>query len=205
MFKDLYRCCLLGDSEGLILYLNHESGNVKKIVQMRNKRGKSLLLLASSRGHPTLVKILLDNGTNINDRCPRGQTALHKACRTGNTDIVMELIRRGVDVTAKDDRKMTALHVAITKNAGREIIEILLNAGTPINGKDRHGNTALHLAARQIDYELTELILKRGGNPEVKNNVDHRPEDLAKSSDRGMLHYNTFITLLNKHRSDMRP
>ncbi|MCK5882500.1 MAG: ankyrin repeat domain-containing protein [Bacteriovoracaceae bacterium] len=51
-----------------------------------------------------------------------------------------------------------------------KVIKFLLDHGAKLDFQDRSGDTALHLAVKRDNYELTELLLKLGANPDIKNN-----------------------------------
>lgn len=48
------------------------------------------------------------------------------------------------------------------------------------NTTDNNGNTPLHIAAKLGDFNTVELLLKHGAIPEIRNNHDDTPIDLAK-------------------------
>lgn len=74
----------------------------------------SPLMRAAAIGHVELVKELLSEGVDVNQRGPRGSTALMFAAGAGHLDIVRELVHSGADVTAREDGGWTArMHAEI--------------------------------------------------------------------------------------------
>ena len=57
---------------------------------------------AARKGDTAAVKVLLDNGVNVNAKTRYGATALSYACDKGHMEVVKLLIDRGADVNSKD-------------------------------------------------------------------------------------------------------
>ena len=73
------------------------------------------------------VQLLLDEGSNVNDKMPRGQRALMVADYHGHTDTVKLLLSKGADVNA-DFEGDTALQWA-RQNGHADIADLLAKAG----------------------------------------------------------------------------
>lgn len=83
------------------------------------------LVRAACKGDVKLVKILLDNGANVNTRDGRGRTGLIWAAFKNQDEVVKFLLENGADTEIRDDRGRTALTWAL-HNAHTENIEMLL-------------------------------------------------------------------------------
>jgi len=85
------------------------------------------LHLASRNGHLEVVKILLENGANINDIGDNG-TALHEAALFCKFNVVKLLLQKGVNPNANDPQNRTALMLvqqldsSIAKKIARHIL-----------------------------------------------------------------------------------
>jgi uncharacterized protein len=55
--------------------------------------------LASLNGHAEIVKILLDDGTNIAATNKSGQAAIHSASMSGHHHVVKVLVQKGADTS----------------------------------------------------------------------------------------------------------
>lgn len=132
---------------------------------------ESSLLLAARKGHKPLVKILLENGVDVNFRdYVTGATALHVATSYGYRGIVVVLLgSKGLDINAQDFSFKTALHCAVEWNSDG-IVELLLDRGIDVNVKNISGDTGLHVAARKKrGYDTCKMLLQRGVDMEAKN------------------------------------
>ena len=71
-------------------------------------------LIAASTKNAEIVKLLIDEGADVNIKNSQGQTALMMAAfwHTNNIDIVKMLLDNGADVNAKDNQDKTALDYA---------------------------------------------------------------------------------------------
>ena len=88
-------------------------------VNASDKEGWTPLLLAAERGHPSVARILLDRGANVNAKCDcsgwldGGWTALMIAIIQRHDEVVRLLLDKGAEVNAKNGNTgETALMVA---------------------------------------------------------------------------------------------
>ena len=73
----------------------------------------SELCLAVKQGNLDSVKVLLSNGTSVNEKDENGDNALHWAVFRGHTRLVEELMARGVDWTVRSGKAgYSVLHEA---------------------------------------------------------------------------------------------
>lgn len=98
-------------------------------------------------GNCPLVKLLIDNGANVNAEDDSGWTPLHL---TSSLRVAKLLIDNGADVNAKNSDGMTALHWR-ARTGYPEVVELLLKSGANPNIKNRHG-------LKPIYYALTDEI-----------------------------------------------
>lgn len=62
-----------------------------------------------------------------------------------------------------------------------EAVGLLLAAGADVNYRDHHGATALCYAAEAGLFELAELLVKRGADPELADDTGDTPMQIAWS------------------------
>ncbi len=81
----------------------------KKLVKMRDDRGNTPLHYAKNL---QIIKLLLQNGADINAKNDAGLTRLHLDVVAGHPVLVRFLLNNGANVNAKDSRGVTPLHLA---------------------------------------------------------------------------------------------
>ncbi len=91
----------------------------KADVNAKNRLGYTPLIVATIKGHSSLVQTLIENGSDTNIRLPGGQTAglsaLHLACIKGYEDLVGILCEGGAIADCRDDDNMTPMAYAEQK------------------------------------------------------------------------------------------
>ena len=98
--------------------------------------GASVLVDASGRGHLEFVRILLDNGADIESKSPwDGRTALMDASLHGHFSVVELLISRKANVNAIGYGGTTAL-IWAAKSGFNKIVKLLRQSGAGRNHKD---------------------------------------------------------------------
>lgn len=141
--------------------------------------GNTALCFASYWGQLDVVKMLLENGADLEMRSEQtGLTPLLEAAHFGQFKIVKFLTESGADLNAKDRNGKTALMIAVDratyprKIVSRlllqkytkylEVIQFLLKNEIDINVKDNAGNTALKIARSKDKSEIVQLLLDAG-------------------------------------------
>jgi ankyrin repeat protein len=137
------------------------------------------------------VRLLLDNGADIEARDDEGATPLISAAAYGQIEIFELLIQRGASIRARDKRGMTPLMAAAcecalsTMNSTYDIVRILLEKGANVNAQDHDGVTALMTAAAGFgSAAIVRLLLDHGANPAARNKRGETALTLAAQQDR---------------------
>ena len=100
-----------------------------------------LLHFAVANRFEFLVKELLRQGSDTEDRDSKGRTPIHHA----SFQQLEQLVKFGCDVNATDIQGQTALHYACEGRC-EPSVRVLLEAGALTNIQDQFGKTALHIA-----------------------------------------------------------
>jgi len=175
------------------------------IVNRRNERGHSPVLIAQYHHKDDVVKVLLAARPDLDifdaasvgttarvaellDRDPALATAysgdgfypLGLAAFFGHLETVRLLLARGADVkqVARNPMKVQALHSALAGNH-REVARALLEAGAPVNAGQQEGWTPLMEAVLHDDLEIAKMILARGADPKAQNDAGKSAIGLA--------------------------
>jgi ankyrin repeat protein len=116
---------------------------------------------AAMYGNATLLRSLLEQGTDVNEPQADGATALHWAAYAGDVENARALIAAGASVEARNREGVTPLALA-TMSGNSALIEALLDAGADVNATLPNGETPLMMAARTGQPEPLALLLARG-------------------------------------------
>jgi Txe/YoeB family toxin of toxin-antitoxin system len=118
--------------------------NVKDIVNMRNEKGDTFLIIASNNGNLQAVRALIEYGADLSLEDAKGNNALIIAAEKGHLDVVDELLFRKVNINSLGQYKRTAL-MAAAENGHIRVVKFLLKKGAKVSIKDGYGQTALDI------------------------------------------------------------
>lgn len=121
------------------------------------------LILAATKGHTRIVKMLLAADANVNAKGTHGTTALLSAAATAPLEVTDVLLANGADPKRVDDYGHTAPMSAV-RNRDMNVLERLLKAGADIETSCRHGHTALLTAAWGGNMTATKTLLAHGAD-----------------------------------------
>jgi ankyrin repeat protein len=75
----------------------------------------SPLYAACIKGHEAIVKMLVDEGADVNAYNEKGRTPIHAASSRGHIAIVKMLVRNKADINSQDEKDRTPLIIALHK------------------------------------------------------------------------------------------
>jgi uncharacterized protein len=189
--QEIFEVVRAGDTIRLKALLAAEPG----LVNVRNERGHSPVLIAQYHHKKDAVAVLLAAGPDLDlfDAASVGATArvvalldrdpsqlnaysndgfypLGLAAFFGHPETVRLLIARGADLAqvARNPMRVQPLNAAV---AGRsmDVVRLLVDAGAPIDPQQQEGWTPLHGAVHQGNLEMTKYLLAHGANPKLQN------------------------------------
>lgn len=109
---------------------------------------------------PSIIRVLVKAGANVNAPDKRGLTPLVRAITSNTTDVVKTLIELGADVNQVDARGNTPLHYAALSDYGEpSVVKLLLAAGAKREVKNKDGLTPA-AAARKLSYAQIASLLE---------------------------------------------
>ena len=113
------------------------------------------------------IKLLVENGNNVNQKNTYKRTALHFAIKEKcSAEIVQFLLENGADVNAQERSGLTPLHFAAQYN--NDMVGLLLEKGANPNLQEITSNkTPLFDAIETMNIESIKLLLEHGGNPKA--------------------------------------
>ena len=147
-----------------------------------------------------ILKILIENGADINVLNEQGKAPIHFAAARNQTRIVRMLIEKSADINLKSKFGDYPLNYAAGHPCNSEIIEMLIANGADVNAKGACGNTPLHDSIYSGSSKVCETLIKNGANFNAKNNEGKTPLKLALEDD-----YKEIAELLRKHGAKESP
>ena len=143
--------------------------------------GETPLHKACSFNNVESIKLLLDQGADVNIQHNYGYTPLYTACSNNSVESVKLLILNGANVNIPDNYGRTPLHLACRYNSV-EIVKLLLYNGANVNIQDNKGFTPLHLACFSNSVGSVKLLLLNGANVNSQNNDGETPLQIAQNN-----------------------
>ena len=138
-------------------------GQSRARVNEANEEGFTPLGLAAFFGHVEAVKVLLENGADVNQRPPSRfqNTAVDAAVAGDHTDVVRVLLAAGGDANVRSEANYTSLHKAAA-HGNLEIARLLIDHGADPKATRDGGNTPLD-DAREGGHEAIVALLRSRG------------------------------------------
>ena len=116
-------------------------------------------LACSGYGLGEIVKLLLENGAEVNVADRDGWTTLMKACFNGSTDTVELLLDGGADVHAQNRDGMTAFYMScLHGNVSKA--KLLLDRGANVDTTTAQGHTPLEVASDRNSVDIVWLLVR---------------------------------------------
>ncbi|KAH0292863.1 hypothetical protein KCU62_g1689, partial [Aureobasidium sp. EXF-3399] len=135
-----------------------------------NDHGNNALHIAVRNGHHSIIRLLVETGTDINSQNSQQMTALQIAISSAYTSTVQLLLELGADVTSTTSSGDTALHLA-ARIGDVALVGLLLQRCESINVRNHSGETALHAAVTAGHEDVVRVMLAHGVDSQAKVGV----------------------------------
>ncbi|KAI9697547.1 MAG: hypothetical protein M1820_007746 [Bogoriella megaspora] len=156
-------------------------------VSAKDETEDSLLHEASRIGSEAVMRILINNGADINLRNRGGDTPLHEASRTGYEIAVRLLIDSGANVDSRNRNGESPLYVASRKGE-EKVVRLLIDSGADVNSRSSTGTrlegTPLHAAVSAGDGGVVRLLIDNGAGLDSRNEIGGTPLHTAARKGR---------------------
>ena len=165
MINDIFTAARTGDVNQVKAHLDTDSS----LANAENSDGLTLLGFAAHFGQGEVVKLLLENGADVNavshsrvSYIP-SNTALHAAIAGERSlEVIQLLLAHGAKPTIMDSNGHTSLHVAAFHKDSTSIIGLLLEHGADVNAKSEDGVYAIDLAKEQGHTAVIAMLREHG-------------------------------------------
>jgi len=136
---------------------------------------------AIEKMRPEILKLLVENGANINNYYTCGNFAnyVHLMVKRKNIKGIQMLIDNGADINHLTTDHETPLHYA-ARNDFVEAISLLIANGADINSNNTEGFTPLHIAAMENNVAAVIKLVTMGANLNNTNRESKKPVHLAQ-------------------------
>lgn len=123
--------------------------------------GATALWAASLGGHLEVVKLLIDNGADVNHGTKTRSTPLRSAAFHNRVHVISYLIEKGADLNATNVAGQSPLMIAALRN-NKSAVKLLASCGADINLGSGHGLTPMHAVCVKGYTELARLLISYG-------------------------------------------
>lgn len=98
------------------------------------------LHIAVSNNRPDIIRLLYENGSNLECKDNEGETPLHNAIKKGHYKCVQELVEAGACTEGHEDNKIVKIYMQEARIAELEaqVLELQLRPGGPVFEECRH-------------------------------------------------------------------
>lgn len=146
-----------------------------------SEKGQTALYIALQEENPKVTAVLLANPKLEVDRVNAvGETALMMAALRGNLEAARQLVELGARVRRAG---WTPAHYAAA-GPNVKVLAFLLDRGAEVDAVAPNGATPLMMAAGHGTEESVRLLLARGADKRLRNNLNLTAADLAANSGR---------------------
>ncbi|CAD5115454.1 DgyrCDS4426 [Dimorphilus gyrociliatus] len=172
------------------LHIASERGhlsNVEKLIEC----GANVNIIDSSLNSPLhyaarartgdITQYLINKGAKIEVENISKRTPLHEAADYGRFSSARDILRNveelDSDYVNREDRLgFTALHIAAKRDMTTKCVETLITFGADLDLQNNlDGETPLHIAIKYEFIETIILLLKKGADIHIKNNIGYAP------------------------------
>ena len=147
-------------------------------------QGQVGLFLALRGGSEQVARVLLAHpDLKVDAANSSEETPLMMAALRGELEPARRLLDRGAKVERPG---WTPLHYAAS-GPNPALVRLLLDRGSPIDARSPNGTTPLMMAARYGTEDATAMLLERGADASLRNQLDLGAVDFARAAGRESL------------------
>lgn len=137
---------------------------------------REALFLMSASDQDLLIKRVLVWRVPVDGRSKNGETALMIAAANGSRNVVKLLIANKANLNAATKDGTTALMIASEDETS---LDFLLDSSANMDQVDEKGRSALYYAIASSQIKKLEILLKRGADSRLRDNLGMTPLEYA--------------------------
>ncbi len=183
----LHVACIVGSLEKLQEYIKYAD------INNIDNGGNTALIIASTNCHIECIKLLIENGADVNIGNIEGDTPLIFASSIDHIECVKLLIEKGAIIDKANKASLTSLLWA-SREDSIECVKLLIEKGADINKTDKDNNTSLILASTYGHIECVKLLIEN--RADINNTDKDGNTSLTLASSNG--HFECVKLLIEK-------
>ena len=149
-------------------------------------------------GHLDVMRLLLDNGAEVDVYYDSAGLLMHEASRHASGQAVVQLLLQyKADVNARNHENETPLHHA-SRHGGADVVQLLLEHKADVKARNHENETPLHHALRHGGTDVVQLLLECEADVNARNHENETPLHHALRN-RGA----DVVRLLLEHKADV--
>ena len=151
-----------------------------KFINDKTNEGLTALHYAANKGSIPLLKLLIENGANVDAVTNIGKNLMHMAAEGNQPSMLIYLITEQLlSAQSVDENGGTPLHWACYSGA-EEAVNFLLNLNVNINEQDKEKFTPLHLATSEGRENIVLKLLQKNADRNLENIKGELAVDIAR-------------------------
>ena len=170
--KKLFKACVKGNAVQVRRLIYDHMVDVN-LVDKTEIHMSTPLIKAVRKGHNDIIRILLDEGADIESADNWGYRPISWAAITDRYETVKLLLDAGAKVDPEDKLGRNPLGHTNSK----DVAKILLDHGADPNKSNEHYGTPLHRAVCYSNRALCKILIEAGADPYRKNRWGKTPLD----------------------------
>ena len=168
------------DARALAIALANDPTLLDRVDALR----RTPLHLAAHVDGVEAIELLCDRGARVSAEAMDGFTAFHFACARGNVAAAKALARRGANARAMTYKSENALHLALSANAGVDLIKFLVKKRVNALGVSKKGKSVLECCRADCAAETRDVVERAAAEAKAKDG-DGDVEGASEGGDGG--------------------
>ncbi|KAK6512805.1 hypothetical protein TWF506_008971 [Arthrobotrys conoides] len=127
------------------------------------------LLRAAQEGHEAVVRLLIDNGADIESKDNYGHTPLARAAECGYEGVVSLLLDKDANMETRIKKNYMTPLLQAAQNGHEKVVRLLIDKGAKIEAKDTSSRTPLVWAAQEGHEAVARVLIANGADKEARD------------------------------------